>query len=58
MRWTGVSADGVVKLTLDRLDRGKLYVLPQLDARTIWRAKRLAPSLYARGAGLFRRLAG
>ncbi|HKY92576.1 MAG TPA: SDR family NAD(P)-dependent oxidoreductase [Nevskiaceae bacterium] len=58
MRWTGVSADGVVKLTLDRLDRKQLYVLPQLDARTIWRAKRLAPAMYARGAGWFRRLAG
>lgn len=58
MRWSGVSPEGVVKLTLDRLDRGSLYVLPQFDARTIWRAKRLAPSIYARGAGLIRRLGG
>lgn len=56
MKWTGIEADGVAKLTLDALDRNRLYVLPQLGARTIWRAKRLAPALYARGAGLLNRL--
>ena len=56
MKWTGIEPDGVAKLTLDALDRNQLYVLPQLDARTIWRAKRLAPALYARGAGLLNRL--
>ena len=56
MKWTGVEADGVARLTLDALDRNQLYVLPQLNARTIWRAKRLAPALYARGAGVLNRL--
>ena len=56
MKWTGVEAEGVAKLTLDALDRNQLYVLPQLDARTIWRMKRLAPSLYARGTGVLNRL--
>lgn len=56
MKWTGVEAEGVVTLTLDALDRNQLYVLPQLNARTIWRMKRLAPSLYARGAGVLNRL--
>lgn len=56
MKWTGVEADGVARMALDALDRNQLYVLPQLDARTIWRAKRLAPALYARGAGLLNRL--
>ena len=56
MKWTGIEAKGVAKLTLDALDRNQLYVLPQLDARTIWRLKRLAPSLYARGAGVLNRL--
>ena len=55
--WTGVSADGVVTKTLNALDRGELYVLPQLDARMIWRAKRFIPATYTRGAGLLSRLA-
>ncbi|MBA3979851.1 MAG: short-chain dehydrogenase [Alcanivorax sp.] len=54
---TGVSADGVVRTTLNALDKGQLYVLPQFDARMIWRAKRYIPSTYARGAGLLGRLA-
>lgn len=56
MKWTGIEADGVAKQTLDALDRNQLYVLPQLEARAIWRMKRLAPSLYARGAGVLNRL--
>lgn len=55
MQWTGVSADGVARTTLDAFDRGQLYVLPQLDARTVWRAKRYAPVSYSRGAGLLAR---
>ena len=58
MKWTGIEAEGVARLTLDALDRKQLYVLPQLDARTIWRMKRLAPALYARGAGLLNRVMG
>jgi NAD(P)-dependent dehydrogenase (short-subunit alcohol dehydrogenase family) len=54
---TGVSADGVAVTTLNALDRGQLYVMPQLDARMIWRMKRLMPRLYTRGAGLLSRLA-
>lgn len=54
---TGVSADGVAKTTLNALDRGQLHVLPQFDARMIWRAKRFLPATYTRGAGLLSRLA-
>lgn len=57
MAWTGVSAESVAKTTLNALDRNQLYVLPQFDARLIWRLKRLAPASYALGAGLFGRLA-
>ncbi len=53
---TGSSPEGVVKKTLDALDRNQLYVLPQIEARMIWRAKRLTPALYTRGAGLLNRL--
>lgn len=52
MKWSGVSADGVVRQSLNALDRGQLYVLPQIEARTIWRTKRLLPAVYARGAGV------
>ena len=55
MEWTGVSADGVAKTTLNALDRNQLYVLPQLDARLVWRMKRLAPVSYNRGSGLIGR---
>ena len=58
MRWTGISASRVARTTLDALDRGQLYVLPQLDARLIWRLKRYVPAGYARGLGLIGRLAG
>lgn len=54
---TGVTPESVVKKTLDAADRGEMYVLPQLDARTIWRLKRLVPSMYTSGAGLLNRLA-
>jgi short-subunit dehydrogenase len=57
MKWTGISAERVANTTLNALDRGQLYVLPQFDARTIWRAKRLVPATYTRGAGLLSRLA-
>lgn len=53
---TGASPEGVVRKTLDALDRNQLYVLPQIEARMIWRAKRLTPALYTRGAGLLNRL--
>ncbi|TFI40410.1 SDR family NAD(P)-dependent oxidoreductase [Rhodococcus sp. 1R11] len=56
MQWTGFSPDRVAVGTLDAFDKGRLYVVPQLDAKTIWLAKRLAPALYARGAGLLNRL--
>jgi len=51
MRWTGYSADRVAAMTLDAFDRGQLYVLPQIDARLVWRLKRALPAGYARGLG-------
>lgn len=49
---TGLSAQSVARTTLNAFDKGELYVLPQLDARLVWRMKRFAPVSYARGAGL------
>lgn len=58
MDLVGFAPERVAKSTLDALDKNQLYVLPQFDARMIWRSKRLAPALYARGAGLINRYAG
>ena len=57
MRTSGLSPIRVARMTLDAHDRGRLYVVPQVDARLIWATKRLVPELYARGAGLLGRLA-
>ena len=58
MDLVGFAPERVAKTTLDALDKNQLYVLPQFDARMIWRSKRLAPALYARDAGLINRYAG
>jgi NAD(P)-dependent dehydrogenase (short-subunit alcohol dehydrogenase family) len=56
MSWTGVDAGRVARQALDALDRGQLYMLPQLDARMIWRLKRWMPESYGRGAGVLGRV--
>lgn len=53
---TGVSPESVVLKTLAALDKNQLYVVPQLEAKAVWTAKRLTPALYTRGAGLLNRL--
>jgi short-subunit dehydrogenase len=53
----GFSADRVARQTLDAHDRGQLYVVPQFDAKLLWRAKRLLPVPYTRVAGLLGRFA-
>ena len=53
---TGVSPESVVLKTLAALDRNQLYVVPQLEAKAVWTAKRLTPVLYTRGAGLLNRV--
>lgn len=50
-RFALTTADAVARKTLDDLDKGRLYVLPQIDGRLAWRFKRAAPSLYARTVG-------
>jgi NAD(P)-dependent dehydrogenase (short-subunit alcohol dehydrogenase family) len=56
-RIAGFSPERVARLTLDAHRRGRLYVLPQLDAKAVWQLKRLAPTPYARVAGLLGRFA-
>ena len=57
MEWVGFTPERVVEMALAGLDKNQLYVLPQMDARMIWRSKRLVHALYARGAGLINRFA-
>jgi len=56
IKWTGMSAEKVVARTLKAFDRGELYVMPQWDARLIWRSKRLTPNTYQMGTGLLSRV--
>lgn len=44
-------SDTVARKTLDALDRGNLYMLPQIDGRIAWALKRMAPRLYTRSLG-------
>lgn len=48
----GMSPAKVARMTLDAHDKGRLYVVPQLDARAIWLGKRFAPAVHARLGGL------
>ena len=50
-RFALTTADKVARQTLDALDRGELYMLPQIDGRMAWRFKRLMPQLYTRIVG-------
>ncbi|HEX2212313.1 MAG TPA: SDR family NAD(P)-dependent oxidoreductase, partial [Mycobacterium sp.] len=54
----GMSPDTVARKSLDANDKGRLYVMPQLDAKLTWRAKRLAPALVTRGMAFSSRFMG
>lgn len=56
MQYTGVSPESIVRTTLNAHDKGHLYVVPQLDAKAIWAAKRLLPGTYTYGLGLVSRV--
>ncbi len=55
MRWTGFSPDHVARITLDAHERGRLHVLPQLDAVVVWHLKRQFPATYTRALGVLNR---
>ncbi|WP_158891285.1 SDR family NAD(P)-dependent oxidoreductase [Amycolatopsis anabasis] len=57
MRLTGTTPERIARITLDAHDRGRLYVVPRLDAQLLWRAKRLLPAVHTRAAGLLGRFA-
>ncbi len=56
LRWTGRPPASIAKTTLDAVDRGDLYVVPQLEAKVLWQAKRWMPATYTRSAGLLERV--
>lgn len=56
MKWTGVSPEYVARTTLNAHDRGQLYVMPQIDAKVLWRVKRLVPATFTRAMGLAQRV--
>jgi NAD(P)-dependent dehydrogenase (short-subunit alcohol dehydrogenase family) len=56
MRLTGMAPERAVRACLDAHDRGRLYVMPQLDAKALWRSKRLSPAAFTRATGLLGRV--
>ncbi|MDV2439009.1 SDR family NAD(P)-dependent oxidoreductase [Acinetobacter gerneri] len=46
------TSDTVAEKTLNNLDAGKLYTIPQPDAKLFWWMKRASPSLYAKMLGI------
>lgn len=56
MGLTGMSARRVARTCLDAHDQGRLYVMPQLDAKALWRGKRLSPGVFTRTTGLLGRI--
>lgn len=52
----GFSPERVARATLDGFDDGRLYVLPQPDAKLLWTVKRHLPRTYLAGAGAVSRL--
>jgi hypothetical protein len=51
-----MSPEKVARICLDGHDRGRLYVMPQIDAKIGWQIKRTAPGLYTRAVGLLERI--
>lgn len=43
---SGSTAESVALAALNGFDKGKLYVMPQVDAKLVWRLKRFAPGIY------------
>ncbi len=56
LRWTGRAPESIARTTLDAVDHGHLYVVPQLEAKLIWQSKRLLPRPYTQVTGLLERM--
>ena len=51
----GMSPQRVAQVSLNANDHGRLYALPQLDAKVGWQIKRAAPATYTKAVGAFSR---
>ena len=51
----GMSPQRVARIALNANDRGRLYALPQLDAKVGWQIKRAAPATYTKAVGALSR---
>jgi short-subunit dehydrogenase len=51
MNYAFTTSDSVAIETLNRLDKGHLYTIPQIDAKLFWLMKRTSPSLYVKFLG-------
>lgn len=47
-----VTSDDVAVKTLNNLDAGRLYTIPQPDAKLFWLLKRASPALYTKALGI------
>ena len=52
MKHSFTTSEEVVQKTLSQLDAGKLYTIPQPDAKLFWWLKRASPSLYINLLGM------
>lgn len=55
MQYTGISPRRVARMALNANDHGRLYAMPQLDAKVGWRIKRGAPAAYTKALGAISR---
>lgn len=51
MNYAFTTSDAVAKLSLNRLDKGELYTIPQIDAKVFWSMKRTSPTMYNKFLG-------
>ena len=55
MQYTGMPPQRVARIALNANDHGRLYALPQLDAKIGWQIKRAAPATYTKAVGAISR---
>jgi NAD(P)-dependent dehydrogenase (short-subunit alcohol dehydrogenase family) len=55
MQYTGMSPRRVARIALNANDHGRLYAIPQLDAKLGWQIKRTVPEAYTKAIGTISR---
>lgn len=57
MRFSGMSPKRVARIALQANDHGRLYAIPQLEAKVGWQLKRTLPTTYTKAIGAIGRFA-